>query len=93
MRINQIANNQVVVTHDRKAFYFSYEIPIAKVEGPGRAGEVFICPDFANLSKTSMKWLYVFLQDYSCINPAYCNKKGLQALMKTGEVQMLKGEE
>lgn len=93
MRINQLAMNQTVVLNDRKAYFFSYETLIARVDGVGRCGEVFIRSDFANLSKTTSKWLHVFLQGYSCISPAYCTKKGLQALMKTGEVQALKEEE
>ena len=93
MKINQLSQNQIVVLHDKKAYFFSYETLVARVDSVGRSGEVYIRPDFANLSKTTSKWLYQFLQGYSCINPLYCNKKGLQALMKTGEVQTLKEEE
>lgn len=92
MRINQLAMNQTVVLNDRKAYFFSYETLIARVDGVGRCGEVFICSDFAKMSPTTLKWLYIFLQGYSCINPFKCNKKGIQSLMKTGEVQELRGE-
>lgn len=92
MRIDQLATNQIVVLHDKKAYFFSYETLIAKIEGVGRTGEVFLDARACEYSKTTSKWLYIFLQDYSCINPLYCNKKGIKKLMDKGEIQLLKEE-
>lgn len=67
MRMKTIQNNQVVVEVDNRAVFFSYDTEIASLaKNPETYGwEIEYLTDSWDYSKTTLRYLYVFLKEYN----------------------------
>lgn len=87
-KVITLANNQYALfTESGSVVFQSYETAIARIDGIGRAGDVFLTKNACEYSRTTSKYLYRFLQEYSLIESSFCNKKGIKALMQDGSIQ------
>lgn len=85
--VETLAHNQYAIFTPSGSVYFqSYETMVARVDGIGSAGDVFLIRNACNLSKTTSKYLYKFLLTYSMIEPSFANKKGILSLIKDGSI-------
>jgi len=66
--------NQFVIATENKIFFQSYNFIIAMVQG----GVIYLDPVYYNYSKTTSKYLYMFLN---------MTKKEMQDKLKSGEIQ------
>ena len=84
----KVANQYIIKDRDNRKVYFqSYDTVIACIESVGRAGEIILIKGACNISKTTSKYLYRFLEGYSLISPEYNKKKGIKELIKRGEIR------
>ena len=77
-----IANNQIVVIEDNKKMFFSYGSYIASYEYNDIDTYTLTLTSLYDYSKTTSKWLKVFLQDYC--NFYYKDTKELRGLIEKG---------
>ena len=78
-----IANNQIVVIEDNKKMFFSYGSYIASYEyNDVNNTYTLTLTSLYDYSKTTSKWLKVFLQDYC--NLYYKDTKELRGLIEKG---------
>ena len=78
-----IANNQIVVLEDNKKMFFSYGSYIASYEYNDIDNTyILILTSLYDYSRTTSKWLKVFLQDYCGFY--YKDTKELKELIKKG---------
>ena len=84
----KVANQYIIKDKDNHKIWFqSYDTMIACVEYMGRAGEVTLIKGACNISTTTSKYLYLFLEGYTLIEPAYNNKKGIKKLIEMGSIK------
>lgn len=84
----KVANQYIIKDKDNHKIYFqSYDTMIACVEWAGRTGEVSLLKNACDISRTTSKYLYKFLEEYTLINSCYNNKKGIAELIKRGEIR------
>lgn len=84
----KVANQYIIKDMENHKIYFqSYDTVVACVEYAGRAGEVILVKGACYFSKTTSKYLYKFLEEYTLINSCYNNKKGIAELIKRGEIR------
>lgn len=81
------ATNQFVITHNGDTYFQSYESVIAKYDKDGR---LTITPLW-DCSVTTRKHFYIFLADYTTINPTRenvlrCIENGYIKVVKDGEL-------
>ena len=77
-----IANNQIVVIEDNKKMFFSYGSYIASYEYNDIDTYTLTLTSLYDYSKTTSKYLKVFLQDYC--NFYYKDTKELKELIQKG---------
>lgn len=79
--------NQFII-YDKGDYYFqSYDTVIAKAD---YAGRVTIIEGACDFSRTTSKYLYSFLQNFSLIVPEAMSKKGLAKLVESGKIFITK---
>lgn len=62
MNIKQLQKNQVIIEDGKKAIFFSYNTLIATINKNG----FLHLTKYYNYSKTTTKYLYQFIDDYTC---------------------------
>lgn len=86
----KVANQYIIKDKENHKIYFqSYETVVACVEYAGRAGEVVLIKGACDISKTTSKYLYMFLEGYTLINSEYNNKKGIEKLIERGDIRVV----
>ena len=82
IKVEQLGNNQFVVEFSNGYLFQSYESIVAyKIDG-----EVYLT-DKWDYSRTTLKYLYRFLEQYCYFNDL--NKKKVEKLIKDGEIKLL----
>ena len=81
------AANQFVITHNGETYFQSYESVIANYDKDGRLTITPLC----DYSVTTRKHFYIFLADYTSINPTRenvlrCIANGYIKVVKDGEL-------
>lgn len=83
--------NQYTIKVGNKLYFQSYDTVVACIESVGRAGEVTLVQGATDFSRTTSKYLYKFLKENSLINPSFLSKKGIEELVKRGDIREVKG--
>lgn len=84
----KVANQYIIKDmENHKVWFQSYDTMIACVEWAGRTGEVSLLKNACDISRTTSKYLYKFLDGYTLISPSFNNKKGIAELIKQGEIR------
>lgn len=90
-KIITLANNQYIIKTMEgkipKKVFQSYDTTIAVVEWVGRSGEITLLKGALDISRTTSKYLYKFLSEYSMILPNYLNKRGIEKLISRGDIR------
>lgn len=81
--------NQYTIKVGNKLYFQSYNTVVACIESVGRAGEVTLVRGATDFSRTTSKYLYKFLEENSLINPAYLSKRGIEELIKRGDIKQV----
>lgn len=86
-RTNCKVANQYTIKDGNKLYFQSYDIVVACIIGCGRSGEVVLVKGATDFSKTTSKYLYKFLGENSLIYHEFLNKRGINELVKRGEIK------
>ena len=81
-KIKQITNNQIVVIEENKKMFFSYGSYIATYYSDCKGKQKIELTSYYDYSKTTSKYLKVFLQDYCGFY--YKDTKELKKLINEG---------
>jgi ribonucleotide reductase beta subunit family protein with ferritin-like domain len=84
LKVSSLQNNQYVVTIGSEIYFQSYETIIAKVD----KNKNVILSNYWNYSRTTLKWLKVFLQKYTEFYPQ--TKKDIERLILNKKVKLVK---
>ena len=76
------ASNQFVITANGATYFQSYNSVVAKIQN----GNVYVS-NYWDYSKTTMKHLYIFLNDYGYGH--LCSAKDMRKAIKEGEVTLI----
>lgn len=82
--------NQYTIKDGNKLYFQSYDTVVVCIIGCGRSGEVVLVKGATDFSKTTSKYLYKFLGENSLIYHEFLNKRGINELVKRGEIKEVK---
>ena len=86
----KVANQYIIKDKENRKVYFqSYDTVVACIELAGRAGEVILVQGATDFSRTTSKYLYRFLEENSLINPSFLSRKGIEELIKRGDIKQV----
>lgn len=82
--VQQIKNNQFVISTANGVYFQSYQSVVCKID---RATHKITFSSYWDYSRTTSKYLYQFLREYTSLDYECINKKGLQNLISKGIIE------
>lgn len=76
--------NQFIIIEGMCHYFQSYNTVIAKIHA---TNSVTLIKNACNISKTTSKYLYKFLDKFSSVDKQYLNKAGIEKLIKQGDIK------